>query len=116
MLRPSPNDETLWLPNDDDDDGCRNPPNVPTCSGQQLYAFPLSQNIPMLNVMQNIRVLIIFDVFCLCISVKKTSSFNPPLLTFVWNLNVHSWRQHLCIGRGPVAMLYVAISARFDDE
>ena len=51
MLRPSRNNETLWLPSDDDD-GCRNPPNVPTCSGQQLYAFLFSQKIPMLNLIK----------------------------------------------------------------
>ena len=47
IVRPSPNHETLWLPNDDDD-GCMNPRNVPDCFVQQLHAFNLSQNIPML--------------------------------------------------------------------
>ena len=48
MMRPTPNHETLRLPNDDDD-GCMNPPNVPTCSGQRLHAFILSENISLLK-------------------------------------------------------------------
>ena len=51
MLRPSSNHETLWLPNDDDDDGCMNPPNVSTCSGQRLLTK--DSNVK-LNKMQNV--------------------------------------------------------------
>ena len=50
MLRPSPNHETLWLPNDDDD-GCMNPPNVSTCSGQRLLTK--DSNVKF-NKMQNV--------------------------------------------------------------
>ena len=51
MLRPSSNHETLWLLNDDYDDGCMNPPNVSTCSGQRLLTK--DSNVK-LNKMQNV--------------------------------------------------------------
>ena len=56
MLIPSPNHRTIRLPNDDDDDddddGCMNPHNVPDCFVQQVHAFNLSQNIPLLNLIK----------------------------------------------------------------
>ena len=51
MPRPSSNHETLWLLNDDYDDGCMNPPNVSTCSGQRLLTK--DSNVK-LNKMQNV--------------------------------------------------------------
>ena len=47
MLRPSPNHDTLWLPNDDYDDGFMNPPMF-----LLVPANDCSQNIPMLNLVK----------------------------------------------------------------
>ena len=56
MLIPLPNHMILWLPNDDD--GCMNPYNAPDCYVQQLHAFRLSQQIPMLNLIKKNRIFI----------------------------------------------------------
>ena len=120
MLRPSSNHETLWLLNDDCDDGCMNPPNVSTCSGQRLLTK--DSNVK-LNKMQNVlswffwminkKNCVLFMYFC---------EINKFLQSFLTNLclgfkcskfatscvNV-SFR----VGRG--LMLYAAISACFDD-
>ena len=50
-----PNHMILRLPNDDD--GCMNPHNAPDCYVQQLHAFRLSQQIPMLNLIKKNRII-----------------------------------------------------------
>ena len=41
------------LTEDMSNDGCMNPHNAPDCYVQQLHAFRLSQQIPMLNLIKN---------------------------------------------------------------
>ena len=120
MLRPSRNDETLWLHNDG---GCRNPPNVPTCSGQQLYAFLLSRNIPMLNLIKcRMFVCWLFSMIITCVLFMYFCQKNKFLQSFLTNfcLEFKCSKLATTFRHRPwlayyMAMLYAAISARFLD-
>ena len=82
MLRPLPNHMILRLPNDVD--GCMNPHNVPDCYVQQLHAFHLSQQIPMLNLIKyRIFLCSLFLITGACILFMYFCQINKFLQSFL---------------------------------